>query len=643
MAIGIHSVAVCLVFAAMVSGGCSEDRTAGKNDVAGAAGQSDGSGRAVANGGGAGNEPKDGAAAGGSGGLTQAQQAAGHAGTAEPITTGTGGSAGAGGGPCVDVDRDGDCAPTDCDDENAAMGPSQTEICGNGFDDDCNGQVDEDCLGTAGFYVDRDSLGGPCDDANPGTLTEPWCTLAEANERLTAGQTVYLRAGTYEDETIAPTHSGSSDEARIVYTRYADEEVTLSGSVYCVRLQGNSYISVLGLKFLDCERNVYFDGADHNNVGFCSFDNPSGPVTWAGSRIYHGSRYNRIYGSTFSRYGQQSGSDPDWDDDGCILDIGNDYEEDQSDFNLVADCSFFYGGHHILGVYANRNVIRRNTFHNEEWFSCHREEIGGQCGGRDVITNSSSPELNTRNIFEGNRIAYAGVPPDQVSSTGLSLRTQHNVVRFNAFYSCDSAGVTLSADDGNQNDASHNHIYGNVFYRNGYLLFDDWDPRRYGLMLARWVDDAGHNAMTGVAVKNNVFYENDLGAIYYYYVDEQDQAVANNWLEQGDPRFVAAAGDPDPFDFEALDFRLQADSPCIDHGGFLTVATNDGKDSTTLEVDDADYFFDGYGIVEPDRVQLEGQTRTVAISAVDYLARTITLAEPLTWSSGDGVSLPYRG
>jgi hypothetical protein len=33
----------------------------------------------------------------------------------------------------------------------------------------------------------------------------------------------------------------------------------------------------------------------------------------------------------------------------------------------------------------------------------------------------------------------------------------------------------------------------------------------------------------------------------------------------------------------------------------------------------------------------------VGIAAVDYLARTITLAEPLTWSSGDGVSLPYRG
>ncbi len=186
----------------------------------------------------------------------------------------------------------------------------------------------------------------------------------------------------------------------------------------------------------------------------------------------------------------KSGSDPDWDDNGCLLDIGNDNEEDRSDFNLVMRSSFHYGGHHLLGVYANHNVIRGNRFHNEEWFDCHRAEIGGSCGGRNVITNTSFPELNVRNVFEDNVIAYSGVPRDNDSSTGLSLRTQHNLVRRNAFFTNDSSGVTLSADDGNHNDASHNHLYSNVFYRNGYLLFDDWDASKYGLMLARWVDTA---------------------------------------------------------------------------------------------------------------------------------------------------------
>ena len=74
-----------------------------------------------------------------------------------------------------------------------------------------------------------------------------------------------------------------------------------------------------------------------------------------------------------------------------------------------------------------------------------------------------------------------------------------------------------------------------------------------------------------------------------------------------------------------------------------TQATNDGQDSTSLQVADAGYFFDGYGIVEADLIQIEGQSVAATIAAVDYATNTITLAEPLSWTAGDGVSLPYHG
>jgi len=546
------------------------------------------------------------------------------------------------GSGCVDVDRDGACAGVDCDDESGAVGPSQSEVCHNGLDDNCDGQADEGCLGTSLFYVDRDSLGGACSDGGPGTETQPWCTIGQANGTLTAGQTVLIRAGTYANETIRPTNSGTSDNARIIYAAYPGEQVIFTASVYCVRLQSVSYVSILGIEFIDCERNLYIQASDHNNVGYCVFDTPMGPTTWAGSRVYEGSRYNRIFRSTFSRYGAESGSDPNWDDNGCILDVGNDNVEDQSDFNLIVDSTFFYGGHHILGIYSNHNIVRGNTFHNEEWYACHRPSIGGSCGDRDVILNSSQPDINTRNVIEDNVIAFAGVPPDQVSSAGLSLRTQYNIVRRNRFYYSDSSGVTLSVDGSNNNDASNNTIYNNVFYRNGYLLFDDWDPRKYGLMFARWEDTTSYNAMTGVAVRNNIFYENNLGAIFFYYVDESEQVVADNW-EEGDPGFVALGAEPDPFDFDALDFHLHDDSPCVDNGGFLTTAVNAGDNSTSLVVTHAGYFFAGYGVVDPDLIQLEGQAVAVALTAVDYASNTLTLAEPCSWTVGTGVSLPYHG
>jgi len=545
---------------------------------------------------------------------------------------------------CIDVDNDGYCRPADCDDENAAINPGRSEVCGNAFDDNCDGVVDEGCLeGTTGYYVDKDSVGGPCSDSNPGTLTDPWCTIDKANETLTAGDTVFIRAGTYSGETIQPADSGLSESERIAYTNYNGETVTLEGSVYCIRLQEKSYVTIRDLKFLDCERNLYLSASSHNNIGYCEFDNPGGPVTWAGSRIYDGSQYNRIHNCTFSRYGNESYYGGSYQDSGCILDIGNDNEVDNSDYNLVTDSTFFYGGHHILGVYAEYNVVRRNTFHNEEWYECHRPSIGGFCGNRDVILNSSYPDSNIRNIIEDNMIVFSGVPPDQDSSVGLSLRTQHNIVRRNIFYHNDSSGVALSNDGGNSNNASNNYIYHNTFYHNGYTLLNDWDPTKSGMLLARWVDDAAHNAMTGVAIKNNIFHDNQLYAVYYYYVEQSEQFVENNWEEEGDPGFVSISGTADPFDFAVFDFHLQAGSPCVDSGGYLTRTTNDAADGTELSVEEAGYFTDGNALVEGDMIQIEGRERAVTITDVDYETGTITIDTALSWTAGTGVGLPYFG
>jgi hypothetical protein len=545
---------------------------------------------------------------------------------------------------CIDVDHDGHCRGADCDDENAAVHPGRDEVCGNAIDDNCDGNVDEGCLaGTTGYYVDRDSIGGACSDSNPGTLTEPWCTVDKANETLTAGDTVYIRAGTYDGETIQPSNAGSSESERITYTSYEGETVTFTASVYCVRLQETSYISVLNLRFIDCERNLYIQASHHNNVGYCVFDTPMGPTTWAGSRIYDGSQYNRIYNCVFSRYGNESGSEGAWDDNGCVLDIGNDNDTDTSDHNLVAGSTFFHGGHHILGVYANYNVVRWNTFHNEEWYACHRSSIGGYCGNRNVIVNSSYPDQNIRNVIEENMIVFSGVPPDDDSSAGLGIRTQYNIVRRNIFYYNDSSGVALSVMGGNYNDASNNSIYNNVFFHNGYTLFNDWDPEKSGLLLARWVDDSAHNAMTGVAIKNNIFHENQLYGIYYYYVQESDQFVEGNWDEEGDPGFVSISGEADPFDFSVFNFQLQETSPCVDSGAFLTRTTADGSDSTVIEVENAGYFSDGHGLVEGDMIQLEGQDTAVTVTAVDYGGRTLTVDTALSWTSGTGVSFPYFG
>jgi hypothetical protein len=56
-----------------------------------------------------------------------------------------------GGGTCTDDDGDGyaveggSCGSVDCDDANPDVNPGALELCGNGVDDNCDGQVDEGC------------------------------------------------------------------------------------------------------------------------------------------------------------------------------------------------------------------------------------------------------------------------------------------------------------------------------------------------------------------------------------------------------------------------------------------------------------------------------------------------------------------
>jgi len=66
------------------------------------------------------------------------------------------------------------------------------------------------------------------DDDAPGSAAQPWRTIQHAAETMTAGDTAYIRAGTYREQ-VTPRHSGSAG-AYITYAAYPGDAVTMDGA-----------------------------------------------------------------------------------------------------------------------------------------------------------------------------------------------------------------------------------------------------------------------------------------------------------------------------------------------------------------------------------------------------------------------------
>ncbi len=73
--------------------------------------------------------------------------------------------------PCVNVAGSNSGSPRDCNDGNFNVSPAETEICGNGVDDNCNNtQNEQNAIQCTNFYVDSDN-----DNYGVNGARECWC------------------------------------------------------------------------------------------------------------------------------------------------------------------------------------------------------------------------------------------------------------------------------------------------------------------------------------------------------------------------------------------------------------------------------------------------------------------------------------
>jgi hypothetical protein len=131
------------------------------------------------------------------------------------------------------------------------------------------------------------------DDSNSGDMDHPWQTIQHAADTLVAGDTVYIRAGTYY-ERVVPQSSGNSGNL-IKYAAYPGEAVTIDGTGVTVpeygglfELIGKNYVQVSGLRVI---HSSYY-GIVTENSSYVTIDHSytydtysSGISSWGSNHI----------------------------------------------------------------------------------------------------------------------------------------------------------------------------------------------------------------------------------------------------------------------------------------------------------------------------------------------------------------------
>ncbi len=323
------------------------------------------------------------------------------------------------------------------------------------------------------YYVDPGGI-----DTNPGTESQPWRTIQKAADTMVAGDTVYVKAGTYS-ERVVPQSSGSAGSL-ITYAAYPGDVVTIDGTGVALpsgwgglfEISGRDYLTVSGFRVRDA-------GPDDNHSGILVED--SSHVTIEN---------NYTYNTASSGIGV-------WNSDHVTID-GNEIELACND-----------GEQECLTV-AGTDVfeVKSNWVHDGGPGS-----LGGE--GIDAKDGSSNGKVYGNLVENLNRL---GIYVDAWDKHTYNIEIYKNTV-----HDC-ADGLAVASEAGGL--LENVLIYNNVVYHNRWL----------GLVVAGWGEPVPSHPIQDVVVVNNTFHDNGWldwgGGISVDNPDAVGVVLRNNLLSQ---------------------------------------------------------------------------------------------------------------
>ena len=249
--------------------------------------------------------------------------------------------------------------------------------------------------------------------------------------------------------------------------------------------------------------------------------------------------------------------------------------------------------------------------------------------GGNGIQYAGQQGIIRRNVFYGTNVGLGMTQyPDE------ALYNYGNRVYHNVFHDNDCGGIAVFGSGGS------GRVENNVYKNNALWDNKGWQPDgncagvSAALVLYR-TSFAGHlfqaNLIASPLGSNVVREEFGAEGNVSAYADGGNfsRTIESN------PAFTSSSGH---------DYTAASNSPLVNAGDYLTSARTAGS-GRTLEVSDASWFYDGFGIngEQGDLIQLAGQTGTARILQVDYANNRLTIDRDLSWSAGQGVSQTYSG
>lgn len=385
------------------------------------------------------------------------------------------------------------------------------------------------------------------DDANPGTISQPWRTIQKAANTLTAGEMVYIREGTYH-ERVLPQRSGS-EGSLITYAAYPGETVTIDGQGVTLPEWGGlfhvsrkSYIKVSGLRVINA-------GPGLDNAGI---------LVERSSHILIENNYT--YNTASSGIGV-------WHSNNVIV-AGNEV--------VLANNDGYQENITMASSYAFE--VRDNHVHHGG---------PGTNGGEGIdVKHSFNGKVYRNHVHHLQRV---GIYIDAWDQHTHDIQVYQNIV-----HDVDADGFALSSEMGGL--LENIFLYNNLACKNDYGInitsYGDSDthPMRNiwvinntvaGNGLGRWGGGilVDNDEVENVVIVNNIVSDNlsfqivvypevpaaqvrvDYNLINGFRGLEDGETRGTNYVE-GNPRFVNPA---------AANYRLQADSPAINAGDNASV------------------------------------------------------------------------